>query len=1771
MLNMSDQFYDYLSEKLLEYFYKNNPIKGDRFYINFDEEDQVQLFYDSLEKIAINKVLDFTYTHEISKKVFNTYYIDINGVKLVVANSLSVNVDYLVTLRNQVTSQKGDWVDTAILVICHEAIDSIYNGMRDLQKEGMPFNVKYISENLDEEIDNSELKTSDKCITKFALKNQEDEMFQITLWDYRTILSILKKGHIDEKDLKELNLFKDTQLENFFSINDSINQACRKINSRLKENFETFVKVKSYSQYDNKKDKLEKMFTSSVVSKLMKDNWYEVEWKIIKKSMEELKDILKNPLIYFENEEKFTEKKLVYWERPSSSSKSGLRKRNIIVFNDQGFNNISLTFNFDKKIYTRFLDPKNSKIAETSGKSLKVTFDVENDKPTFKSIRYKHNFNYEKKEDNEEGPVTDFTFNILVLNSSQDIFRSIKSRYSLDKKTIIVINDEDSDEIVLGNGSEELTMDVENNGDTVDLYDENKITISEQSPAWDNGELNFNLHYNNNLIPFLIKEKKEKTIPRTSSYIWNLKRKSMENIVFNGVKAIQGTNSFYLEEKFKEFLDLEKKIIDNNIFYAKEIDHSIKKMDVSFNEDLERAYIEILDYFRDYDDSPEDNLPSLFYLDDKLKDLYENFISLFNKEISEIEEGVYLSTLELKKDLLKIGRIDTENKIMFSPLSPINIAYQLELSKQCGNEDLPTNIVERLVPNNLIPYLYNEDDELFKPIFQNFAHEWMIYEKERKVSIGTTNVFISNLVSEKLIQFVKHFSYLFDINTSSPIKINLININDDKEVVKGIFDFVRSRLPDKLKSKKVIPVEINIYSNSDRSFFDKFFECNSEDQFIREFGLKSLDSDLYDPIDIIHLVQNNITYFKHPYDGKNYEYAHISFYKIKSYNTIADANMDTIETGLSLNGILSSLNSTTKLSEYRTGFGTRNILDFENTIVKTAININELVLNSKNHGKHTYHKNLSIVTTVELDEENIQELYEKSHWITFIEPTFGIEYFDSFNENLLIIHYSDQYTSSSKYDTITVTSRYPQYEDTIRGFLESKKIDVEEDELWDVIRIFNSINGEWLLRLISNSSKAESSNNNQYSREKLSIITAIKYCLSILDHKDIFWIPASMEEVLRIAGNIKLDKKGGIFDSSLKGSYSDDILFIGLKCNNDDIDVIFYPIEVKIGQNNQSVINKGLKQVDNTYKLLKDKLSKFDEDNEFRNKFFRNFFIQIFLSNEKKLVSNHVWDEKKLETIEKFTSKLLNDEFNVSRILEGVIGKGSLVSFKTDANHFLISMDSNKQIIEIPEYFAYSRLVKPVDFVHNEVQNYGTDIDPEDLLSAVDLNSLEEPEVDEEEDIEEFDDEFDDFNDESEEDIEEFNDFSDESENEKEFNGATDDLEEDSVDEGSEDYDNNNFNVSKIRALIGTQKNHTHKIHWEFGHPSLSNRHMLIQGKSGEGKTYFIQRMLKEVSTQGVPSIIIDYTDGFTDDKLEEAFKESLGSKIVQHVVYYDDFPLNPFKRNNIMINGKLRPEKDMSIASRFKSILGSVYNFGDQQLMTIYNAVLRGLKADGDNMDLNTFRTELTNDSNATTVLSKLTELLDFNPFVSNEFNWGTFLDNSDGKVLIIQLTGFSRDTQRTISELILWDLWYYKLSNGGEDKPFVVVLDESQNLDFGNDSPCGKILTEGRKHGWSGWFATQSVKGNMSTEEISKLANANEKIYFHPTDVNDIAKNLSQQFGDREHWERELSSLTKGYCIVQGSSLDNKGDIINSRPVTVKIDEIVSEKTNEPDLEED
>ena len=377
---------------------------------------------------------------------------------------------------------------------------------------------------------------------------------------------------------------------------------------------------------------------------------------------------------------------------------------------------------------------------------------------------------------------------------------------------------------------------------------------------------------------------------------------------------------------------------------------------------------------------------------------------------------------------------------------------------------------------------------------------------------------------------------------------------------------------------------------------------------------------------------------------------------------------------------------------------------------------------------------------------------------------------------------------------------------------------------------------------------------------------------------------------------------------------------------------------------------------------------------------------------------------------------------------------------------------------------------------------------------------------------------------------------------------------------------NSSIELSHTRALIGSVDGSKHEIYWEFGNKKLGNRHLLIQGKSGQGKTYFIQRLIMELSKQKVPVIIIDYTDGFRPDKLENEFVKVLGENLVQHIVIKDKFPLNPFKKyQNTLFDGYSIEEDNVDVATRFVSIIGSVYNqLGIQQRNAIYEAVLRGLN-NKDVMDLKDLEEELINQDSAvaTNALSQLKVFIDKNPFDTvNAFDWSD-INYPSSVVTVIQLTGINKDIQKIITEMILWDLWYYKTSHGGDEKqPFAVILDECQNLSFGNDSPCTKILQEGRKFGWSGWFATQFLKGKLDNNAINMLQNSEEQIYFNPPDnsVDTIAKTLTKDNADKKYWESKLSDLKKGQCIVYGPTVE-QNELKSSKPIVVNVSPLSKE----------
>lgn len=364
--------------------------------------------------------------------------------------------------------------------------------------------------------------------------------------------------------------------------------------------------------------------------------------------------------------------------------------------------------------------------------------------------------------------------------------------------------------------------------------------------------------------------------------------------------------------------------------------------------------------------------------------------------------------------------------------------------------------------------------------------------------------------------------------------------------------------------------------------------------------------------------------------------------------------------------------------------------------------------------------------------------------------------------------------------------------------------------------------------------------------------------------------------------------------------------------------------------------------------------------------------------------------------------------------------------------------------------------------------------------------------------------------------------------------------------------------LEESRVLIGTDKL-SGKVYWEFGNPALANRHMLITGTSGQGKTYSIQAMLYELSKSNVSAIVFDYTEGFRLDQLEKNFVDRMGDMVKQHIIYYTGVPINPFKRQEIEVAGMSMPEKSADVAARIANIFKHVYGFGDQQFSAIFEAARKGLDKYGEQMNMKLFQEmleeEKANNKTAQSALSKMAPFLysiEFN--VEQEFDWGKILYADNAELNIFQLTSIDREMQVIITELMLWDAWYYTKKAGSKDRPFVAILDEAQNLSHKTNSPSAAILTEGRKFGWSAWFATQSLKV-LADDEVVRLLQAANKLYFKPTDDEIVKMSKQLDPADGSLWLSSLKNLKKGQCIVVGDRIGANGKFGATKPTITTV----------------
>ena len=1762
MLNMLSPFYNLVADQLSSYFKKEatqNVVN--RYYLALPSETHVKNIIAALEQL--DEVKPFT-CEIVQHDTYETIALTYGKQKYVIASTLdNTHIDFLVTLRNLMSEQKGPWENASLIIITENTLDSIQGGSKDLTSEGMPLHVSQIVKDLGKLIEESNLTKSNIELLKHYLNEREDLQIvhKTSFIDFEDILSWAFKETVTKEDYDALGYFKDSELDKKIEERDQhipgspkYKAAQKEIEQRLNVNADIFEEVARMRELGNGEERLVNMYDDC--GKDLFKGEKEIELKQIIKAQEKVSErkkiIFKADQIAI-NRLSDGQKVKSFWQKNPKG-----RTYDLIVFQPDytAGDILEIHLPFSRNTSESYVTKNKDKLVSAKGHSLIVKLPLDAGNYTYKSVAYRH----------ENLTASLFTFRIVVIKEEESWLKPHELTYAISTTGDLKIKLDD-ESLIFGDGSEEILVEaadqqIETTGAGL------KLSFGAGLLDDDSNSFKFKVTHNDCTIGIEISDEVLRTIPIDAENIWNKKMKACESFYFDDdeKKVSIGQNPFVTYEKDRKFFKLEKLWMQQHLYYAKYEMNTLTGLDIKIPADVLQAYDAFLAVLKS-----KKTIPSFVFYDEEVREVAEKYIVSFINVVENIKENEIMSDEE--RGVLYLGALEMGDTLYMTPFSPMNVAYQLEITKEVAGQIIDTNTLKRLKASYMLPYLVNPSDQILKSDSLNSLVEWHSYKPQTQVSVGETNNYLAQVIREKITQFISYYQYLFTLTSKPKMLINIINISNDKELLRGILQWYKDAINQSGSLEDLLSVSVRSYTADVHlaSAFEQFNET-SDPELVKELFNFDCTTKLHDPIDVLQQIQKHLSFSKLSIE-ETPEYSHLTFYKMQNSESNSKQIVQQVPNSLGLNGLYISTGSKrTEKAGYRIGFGVGDSNANRSLLTKFAKLLNELSANRTNGGNDPYMKEIAYSLHIKQDdEEYLNKLYQCTTWLTFIDPAVDLEYFQDTSSELVIVHYSDQLSSSNRYDAITVTNKSQQYYKVIDEFLRAQGIEVPEESIEHIIKSFNTFNGEWLLRAVQNRAHDK--------REKMSIVAAIKHALKIFDKPAIQWVPVSMEEIVRVAGNIRLNKKDGLFSGKTigrKGNCSDDLMLIGIERGQSRLKMYLYPIEVKIGHNSHEVIQKGIRQVIELKNRLDEHLL---AEDSFDAKFLRNFFARMFIINASKMEQNQFWPERSFKIENGTEEALLNDDFDISNDLIAEFGIGSIISFKKQLQQLSNTRHKDVLVHEIPEDVAYQSIgismnnlmennfekVKVIPIIERIAEEKVKEL-PEFLDQTLETNeeaTNDEPSTNDEteetnlsdglvdEDVQEetAEDTKDDQSGEEEE-VTESEVPSEEVDTDDSFAG---DEPEEQPTELTEVESIPTKDKSDIRPLLG-YSNGT-PIHWEYGSTILSNRHLVIGGRSGSGKTYFIQSVLKQLVEMGQSSLIIDFSSSYTQNQLDDKFLSVLGDRFEERIVYHEGFPINPFARREKTIAGKVFPEKINDTAVRIQNVFTSVYkNFGSQQSSAIYRAAKECIELYGKEATMARLLEQLKADTEISTsvaasIINKLSLFVDIDPFdYENKFSWDDYF-TADGKVFVIQFEGYDQDeVKKLMTEFILWDLIYYAQS-GNDKKILPIILDEAQNLDFGSNTPSEKILREGRKFGISAWFATQTFS-NFSVAERTVLENAATTVFFKP------AESELSLVGKKMNIDNHnvLRSLQKGECIVQGQFLE-QGTLSETKTVKIKV----------------
>lgn len=1658
---MSDeQFEEFLAKQLIEWL-RPRTVAGQRFQYRSSDNENTSLLISHFQNVASGSV-DIDNTLIPFVNVGETRLLCVSHSDVSNANA-GFNENYISWLRDRVAEQSDIFNQTSLLIIHNSLLDTLINSATDLAANDAPWATAAIQSSLQSLAASDTTSQIYDCLLQWQATALEEEGGSV--FGFRAIFNSISQRN--EPDLRSLGLFNDCGL--------SAMSKSAQIKKRLEDNRSLREKFERATHHfpDEIAERLgiSEAFEKKHFSEASEVAWPDLDLQVIKN---ELDDQERNKLEFLSVS---SESCTLIGPRNKSETAAGMRRKSLILVSKPDSERVELTLEFvgddlfeaSIKIDHNTVVSSNAKIEIKRPKNRRrIAFSMPvPDGPEMFRLRLDRSQTSER-----------FEFSVLVIKDGDFFCRGFENSFLINTH-----DDPDKRHILLQTEERELLINPEiakrwsltESDQTVSRFEYGTVdysTIYEESDI-----VAFEVQNHEHFLRFSI----EGEMSEESLTLPLLMDEGRFNRLFddnyNGEflrdkqrVVIDNKESNVVASRFK-MLDVEHAFVDGKLlcYGDDESSRPVAKIRDSAP-DLFEAWNKLNSYFKS-----KSTVPSLASWGPEMIDLSGAYIAAYQRFLQGIKLGESLDNSV--RDVMKLGTAVFDKRHFLTPFHPLVLSYFRHLAIEITRDqefrsfrDIPDVTRRRLNARGLLPYIYSAEHEYCYTQAVDENAYWLEVVPQAKNNYE----YVSRLTKEKIEEFVKTFDELFKDGTDAPLLISSINNGDNREVFLGILEYFREH------GKESEKIHISLYDDDIiETEFDRFAELGTYGSIKKQYQLdKGKAKENADSI--IDLLRSRLIFSKFRIADTNQQaYGHLTLFRNNQKVQRVSINIDNQISGVACDGLLNGEASCSENQNYYTGFGLKGV----DTVDLPHLELARLVGTLQQPliaSSETYNDSSAIRLAVnDSFRELLDRSYDSSIWVTIIDPKVTLKFFEK-TKDVVLIHFSDQYTNSAGYDAVTVTRQTELYREILRRDSTARP---GGDE---IIGEFNAFNGEWLVKMVTASDNIR--------RERHGIIGAWKLISALVAKSDITWVPLSVAEMIRVSGNIGLRMSEGDFsryhkDNTNTGKISDDVLFAGFK----DGKLYLLPIEVKTGS---ADFKKAHDQVKNLRKYLVERLF---GPQTLEGKIYRSLLIRQVLMQVEKYELYDVFAKDYFAELHAHREEWLRGNFLVTDIEN--YPEGFVIGHLDSETCFETSCSESESIatLRLPSSYLEALLTTPrgkleerihaTNFVNipkklflgsgsgsdigatNDRSSHRTDDSPIataivgvngdakiSLLKAPDLSAIENAKLP-------------------------------------------------------------NSMRKNLEIEFGTDIKTNCKVVWEPTNTlKVLNPNIAIIGTMGTGKTQFTKSLVtqlirkQDANVDGMPIgvLILDYKA----DYVKPEFVEATNAKVLN----LHRLPFNP-----LALFGD-KPMLPMHTASQFRATISKAFSLGAKQQQRINSLVIDAYEAAGIyKLDPSTWskpaptlhdvwvgynaQEKVEEDS----LYAALAELANFEIFEPDKTKAKSLYDMIEG-VTVINLSGYDPVIQNLVVALTL-DLFYAQMHQKGSSK-FVdphreltkfVLVDEADNFMKQEFPGLRKLLKEGREFG---------VGTILSTQELThfKTANNDYSVYILSWIIHRVASIKSQ-----------------------------------------------------------